>query len=100
MMRGSAEPGRNTSGGETMPDVAWWGLPAALIVLALVELVKRMGLESRWAGLLAVALGALGGAAAHLYADSPLAQAIVQGVAVGLAAAGLYSTGKHVAGGE
>ena len=83
-----------------MTDVTWWGLPAVLIVMALVELVKRLGLESRWAGLLAVVLGALGGAAAHLYADSPLAAAIVQGIVVGLAAAGLYSTGKHVAGGE
>ena len=83
-----------------MTDVTWWGLPAVLIVMAVVELIKRLGLESRWAGALAVVLGALGGAAAHLYADSPLAVAIVQGVVVGLAAAGLWSTGKHVARGD
>jgi len=83
-----------------MTDVTWWGLPAVLIVMGVVELIKRLGLKSRWAGLLAVVLGALGGAAAHLYADSPLAAAIVQGIVVGLSAAGLYSTSKHVVKGD
>jgi len=80
-----------------MQDVTWFGLPAALIVLALVELVKRLGLESRWGGVLAVVVGGLGGAGAHIWAESDLAAAIVQGIVVGLAAAGLWSTGKHVA---
>jgi len=74
----------------------WWGIPAVPLILGLVELAKRFGFPSRWAGVLAVVLG-IAGSLLWMYTQaSPLAQAIAQGLVVGLAAAGLWSTGKSV----
>lgn len=81
-----------------MGDVTWWGLPAASLVLALVELAKQAGFPSRWAGVLAVALGALGGAAAYVWGGSEAAASVVNGLMAGLMAAGLWSTAKNAAG--
>lgn len=80
-------------------ELLWWNLPALLLVLGIVELLKRVGFPSKFAGLLAVGLGAAGGVAAYLWGDSELASAAVNGLVVGLAAAGLWSTGKHTLGG-
>ena len=79
-------------------DTTWWGLPAAAIIVGVVELFKRAGLNHRWAGILAVILGIVGGCVAHVWADSELAAAVAQGLVAGLAAAGLWSTAKNAAG--
>jgi hypothetical protein len=79
-------------------SVTWWGIPAGLLILALVQLAKGIGFPSRYAGLLAVVLGAAGGLAAHLWGGSALALSVVDGLVAGLAAAGLWSTVKNAAG--
>lgn len=62
--------------------------PAA--ILALVELAKRFGVEARWATLLAVVLG-VGLAEADLFfGDVAAYQAAVDGLTLGLGAAGLW----------
>lgn len=80
-------------------EALWWGLPAAALIVAVVEVLKRVGLSSQWAGVAAVVIGAVGGLAAHVWADSPAVAAVVQGIVAGLAAAGLWSTTKNALGG-
>lgn len=79
-------------------DLMWWNIPAAALVVALVEGLKRLGLDSRWAGVAAIVIGVVGNLAATYWADSQAAEAVVQGLILGLTAAGLWSTGKAVAG--
>lgn len=76
----------------------WWGIPAGAVILAVVELAKRLGLEPRWAGVTAIVIGTLGGLASYLWADSVAATSVMQGLVSGLVAAGLWSTGKATAG--
>lgn len=74
-----------------------YGVPAAGLIVALVELVKRStGLETRWAPLLAVVLGVVLAVAARL--DDPSRgtwlEMMLLGLLAGLGASGLYSGGK------
>lgn len=58
------------------------------IVIGLVEMIKRVGLKSRYAGLVSVGLG-IGGAA---LLGGPASTIVLGGIVVGLSAAGLYSS--------
>jgi hypothetical protein len=82
-----------------MDDLA--GVTGVPLVMGLVEVAKRLGLSSRWAPALAVGLGAtlsLGyRAVLGLPAGEAWAQAAVNGLALGLAAAGLYSGARTLA---
>jgi len=68
------------------------------LIVGLVELAKRSGLPARWAPLLSLALGV----AAGIFVVSPgdVVQGILNGVAMGLAAVGLFSGVKNVAKGS
>ncbi len=76
---------------------AWWGLPAPVLILALVQLAKQVGFPPRYAGLLALVIGLAGGAAVSLWGTSATVADIVTGMATGLSAAGLWSTVKNAA---
>ncbi len=76
-------------------DMELYGVSAVLVIIGLVQLAKQVGLPSKYGGLLAVALGvgvALGYA---YYAEIAAFRAVVTGLALGLSAAGLYSTTKN-----
>jgi|YelNatPaOPRAMG01_1025707.scaffolds.fasta_scaffold243524_2 hypothetical protein len=81
-------------------DLVIYGVPAAVVIIAVVQLAKNSGLSSRWAAPLAVGLGLLLATAFKL--DSPAAgtwlQVEMAGLLSGLAAAGLYSGQKAVRG--
>jgi len=64
------------------------------LIMALVQLAKESGFPARWAPLLSLALGV----AAGIFVVSPgdVVQGILAGVAMGLAAVGLYSGAKNV----
>lgn len=78
-------------------DVTWWGVPASLLVMSVVQLAKEVGFPSRYAGLLSAGLGVLGGVAAYFWGNSPAASAAVNGLVAGLGAAGLWSAVKNAA---
>jgi hypothetical protein len=84
-----------------MDEVA--GVAIAPLIVGLVEVAKGAGLAARWAPLLAVALGvaiSLGyRAAAGALGPEVVAVAGLQGLALGLAAAGLYSGARAVTAG-
>lgn len=79
---------------ESPGAVAWAGVAALPVVIGVVEVLKRAGLPDRWAGVVALLLGIGGallfGAAAGLDVTTSLAQ----GLLVGLAASGAWSTTK------
>lgn len=71
-----------------------WGVLLVPLIVGLVEVAKRSGLPVRWAPLLAVALG-LGVAGVVSYRRE-LGPALLWGLALGLAACGLYSGARTV----
>jgi hypothetical protein len=82
-------------------DLLIAGLPASGVIVALVEGAKRLGLPVRWAPLLAICLGLLGGVLAQLAAVAPPVhiwyEAAGGGIVLGLSASGLYSGAKALA---
>ncbi|MEJ5222845.1 MAG: hypothetical protein WHV44_00195 [Anaerolineales bacterium] len=75
------------------------GIPLAVLVIALVEWVKRFGIEGKALNAVSMAIGALVGVA-YWYAQSPLVTfadwfgAIVYGLTLGLVASGVYDAAK------
>lgn len=84
-----------------MDEIA--GVAMVPLIVGLVEVAKGAGLAARWAPLLAVALGVAIGvgyrAAAGTLAPEGMAVAGLHGLALGLAAAGLYSGARAVTAG-
>lgn len=72
------------------------GASALIIVIALVELAKRLGFKKKYSPLLAVGLGIILSIAYTFYSGSEIYQAIILGVIVGLSAIGFYSGSKNV----
>jgi hypothetical protein len=81
------------------------GVPLIVIIPALVELGKRMGLPVRYAGVAAMLTAmlllicgdlALGGMPAADALPATVARWVLGGVVYGLAAAGLYSQGREL----
>lgn len=83
-------------------DLVLFGVPAALVIVALVELAKSQGLSSRYAAPAALGLGIFFGIIAKMAAGNPefagWAEAVFVGILAGLSASGLYSGQKAVRG--
>jgi len=76
------------------------GIPAVVLIAVIggvVEVAKRAGLASRWAGILSLVVGMVFGLLAAL-AGSVLVAAIVQGAILGLTATGVYAATAAAAG--
>ena len=87
-----------------MEDSIYGGVLAVPLIVGLVEVAKRAGLGTAWSAPLAIGMGLtlrLGYlAASGLGAPIAWADAVVQGLALGLAASGLYSGVKRLGEGE
>lgn len=75
-------------------------LATAPAVLALVTLAKDLGLPTRLAAPLAVALGVILAAADHALAGTGAYAAVADGLLLGLGAAGLYDAARLAGGHE
>lgn len=77
-------------------DVLWFGVAAVPIIIALVALLKTVGMPSKFAPLAAVAWGLIGAVFFHLSGEMnhTIYQALMGGLLAGLGAAGLYSGAK------
>ena len=73
-------------------EILFAGLAAVPIVAGIVQVAKPIGLPHAWAPVLALVLG-VGGSVGLSYTagDATIQVAVVQGLAVGLSASGLYS---------
>ncbi|MEZ0396831.1 MAG: hypothetical protein ABWK53_10440 [Anaerolineales bacterium] len=75
------------------------GIPLVVLVISLVEWVKRFGIEGKALNAVSMAIGTVIGVA-YWYAQSPLATfgdwfgAVVYGLALGLVASGIYDAAK------
>jgi hypothetical protein len=75
------------------------GITLVPLIVGLVEMAKRLGLQPAWAAPLAVALGlvaSVGWTLAERGGAEGLARAALMGVALGLSASGLYSGAKRL----
>lgn len=89
-----------------MTDTLVFGVPIAMLTLGLVEVLKRGGLPTRYAGVAAIVAAASLAALADVArltapaVDQPLgsrfAAWLLAGVVYGLAAAGVYTQGKRL----
>ena len=87
-----------------MTDTLILGVPIVALTPGLVEVVKHVGLPTRYAGVAAIvcagllaALGDVAGLAGPATGTSPDARVavwVLSGIVYGLAAAGLYTQGK------
>lgn len=80
--------------------VVWAGFAALPIVAGLVKVATGAGFPRRFAGALALVLGVTGGWTFGQLAGVHVATGIVQGIVVGLAASGAWSTTHELATGE
>lgn len=75
------------------------GIPLVVLVISLVEWVKRFGIEGKALNAVSMGIGAVIGVA-YWYAQSPLVTfadwfgAIMYGLALGLVASGVYDAAK------
>lgn len=83
-------------------DFAVFGIPAAVVIVVLVQVFKQYGLQSKWAVLVAMGLGI--GLSVCIYLASISVQfavwfkVVMAGLMTGLAAAGLYGGQKALRG--
>lgn len=75
-----------------------WVAGAVPVILALVQLAKVAGFPARWAGFLALGLGALAGLLVYLYGGDAVGKLLFWGLLAGLTASGAYSTAKNGSG--
>lgn len=85
-----------------MQDLVIFGVPAVALIVVIVELAKRYGMDARWAPLVAMAIGVAFAVLAKLSALYPTFaewyEMVVIGLLAGLTAAGLYSGQKALRG--
>lgn len=69
------------------------------IIIGLAEIIKRLGVPSKWIPVVDVVLGLILGVLVNgLLAGYGIAQGVLVGVALGLSACGLFSGVKNVSG--
>lgn len=80
-----------------MDDIQMYGVLIVPIIMGIVQLTKNAGLNPKYSGLVAWALGVLIGLGFGLSeAQWSIMQSLIVGSGLGLSASGLYSTQKNV----
>lgn len=76
-----------------MNDINYAGIAIIPLLIGLLEVFKRLGLNERYIPIFSVVLGI--GLGISLFAEGDLATGIIQGTFIGLSAVGLYSGTKN-----
>lgn len=66
------------------------------VIIGLVQVVKKAGLDSKYAGVFAVVLGLVVGGVSAIIGTSSLVQALISGAVMGLIASGFYDLPKNL----
>jgi len=74
------------------------GVAASGVIVGLVQLAKTLGFPSKYAGLLSVGIGLIVTVVYSFFRDSTWYHVVIMGLALGLVAAGGWSTVKSTAG--
>lgn len=71
------------------------------IIIGLAEIIKRLGLETRWIPLIDLGLGIISGLGVyHIIMKFSIPESMLVGIALGLSACGLFSGVKNTIGNE
>lgn len=77
-----------------LSPILLYGIPVLALIIGLVRVIRELGLPSKFAPAVALALGIIGGVAvAYQNAMEPIS-GVVMGIALGLMACGIYDQGK------
>ncbi len=76
-------------------DIEIYGVSAVLVIIGIVQLAKSVGFNSKYGGILAVVLGLVASCGYTFFSETDIFKAVITGLALGLSAAGLYSTAKN-----
>lgn len=75
-------------------DFSVFDVSLVLVLIGILEIVKRLGVVAKWLPVIALVLGGLMGVV--YVAPGDIAQGVLVGVALALSATGLYSGTKNV----
>jgi len=73
-------------------DMLIFGLPVVAITIGLVEVVKKLGIPTRWCALISIAIGIVLAYIGGGFIFNP--EMIIGGIVIGLTASGFYSGAK------
>lgn len=76
-----------------MEDLTYAGVAIIPLLIGLLEVLKRLGVNAKYIPIISVTLGIVIGI--FLFADGEIAAGIIQGIYIGLSAVGLYSGTKN-----
>lgn len=77
-------------------EIQWWGVGAVAVVMAVVEVLKRLGLSTKLAPIAAILVAEFIGVVAAIYSGSVVAKALFDSLIVALTAIGAFSGVKNV----
>lgn len=80
--------------------VEYAGVGLVFLIIGLLEVIKKAGLDARWVPLCSLALGLAAGFLIHGFDPSLASESVVMGLAMGLSAVGLYSGTKNTVGSD
>jgi len=73
------------------------GVFAVPVIIAIIELLKRIGFNQKYAPLCAIVLGQVFALTKQFYGQTEIYTSIVMGLLIALSAVGLYSGAKNTA---
>lgn len=76
-----------------MMDITIYDVSLVFVLMGVLEIIKRLGLEAKWIPVAGLILG--GGMGVVYVAPGDMAQGILVGVVLALSATGLYSGAKN-----
>ncbi len=71
-----------------------YGIPVVGLVMALVKIAREMGVASKYAPSLSLALGVIGGVGIAYQRGGDLVEGLVMGLVIGANASGFYDVAK------
>ena len=76
-----------------MPEMIFGGIPIIALLMGLLEVVKKIGVNPKYIPVISVVLGVTSGIV--LFGQGDIKVGVIQGMYIGLSAVGLYSGAKN-----
>jgi L-cystine uptake protein TcyP (sodium:dicarboxylate symporter family) len=73
-------------------DLSAYGITLTAVIVGIVEVLKKLGMPTKWCPLASLVLGIIAGI---VYSGAALREGILIGIAMGLSSCGLYSGVKN-----
>lgn len=76
-----------------MPEMIFAGIPIIVLLMGLLEVVKKVGVNPKYVPVISLVLGVFSGIV--LFGQGDIKVGVIQGMYIGLSAVGLYSGAKN-----